>query len=68
MLKNVGNNIIGWLRRIFNRCMKASVVPKDWKVACIGPACKGRGDGSKRVNYRKFIMLSICGKIYGLVG
>ena len=39
----------------------------DWKVTCIVPIYKGKGDRSECRNYRGIIILSITRKIYGRV-
>ena len=67
MLKNGGISIIDRLLRIFNKCMESGVVPEDWKVACIVPVYKGKGDMKGCANYRGITILSIRSKIYGRV-
>ena len=67
MLKNVGTSISDWLLRIFNRCIESSVVPEGWKAACIVPIYTGKGDRRECANYRGINILSIPGKIYGLI-
>ena len=67
MLKNGGISIIDWLLRIFNKCMESGAVPADWKVVCIVPVYKGKGDRRDCANYRGINILSIPGKIYGRV-
>ena len=67
MLKNGGISIINWLLRIFNKCMESGVVPDDWKVGCIVPVYKGKGDRRDWTNYKVISILSIPGKIYGRV-
>ena len=66
-MKNGGISIIDWLLRIFNRCMESGVVQEDWKVVCIIPIYKGKGDRRDCANYRAISILSILGKIYGRV-
>ena len=38
---------------------------EDWKVACIVPVYRGRGDRTESARYRGTIILSIHGKVYG---
>ena len=47
--------------------MESGVAPEDWKVVCIIPVYKGKGDRRDCVNYRGITILSIPGKIYGKV-
>ena len=62
MLNNLSISIIDWLMIIFNNCIESGVGPEDWKVACIVPVYKGKGDRRECVS-----ILSIPGKIYGRV-
>ena len=39
--KRRSSDIIDWLVQIFNRCMEAGAVLKEWKVVCITPVYKG---------------------------
>ncbi len=43
------------------------VVPADWKKAIIVPVCKGKGRRGECGSYRRIILLSIPGKVYGKV-
>ena len=47
--------------------MKSSVLPEDWKGACIVPVYKGKGDKRDCANDRGICILSIPLKIYGKV-
>jgi hypothetical protein len=47
--------------------MRYEAVPMDWKVACVIPIYKGKGDKSECGNYRGIILLSVVGKVYGSV-
>ena len=39
--------------RIFNnKCMELGVMLENWKIVCIIPVCKNRGDRSDCGNYR----------------
>ena len=67
VLKNEGISITDWLLRIFNRYMEPGIVPEEWKVACIVPIHKKKGDRRECVSYRRIIILSIHGKIYGRI-
>ena len=50
------------LTRLFNKIMKASTVPKSWKVSHITPILKKR-DRSKVENYRPISLLSCLSKV-----
>ena len=65
--KNEAICIIDWLLRIFNRCMETGVVLQGWKVACIVPIYKGKGDRREFANYKGISILSKPGKICGRV-
>jgi len=67
MLKEGGEEGILWMMRIFQVCMRYEAVPMDWKVACVVPIYKGKGDKSECGNYRGISLLSVVGKVYGSV-
>ena len=48
-----------WLLRILNMCMDIGTVPEDWKVDCVFPVYKGRGNRSEYVSYKGCSILGI---------
>ena len=67
MLKEGGVTVLEWLVRVFNICFMLSVVPVDWVTACIVPLYKGKGDVHECSNFRGISLLSVVGKVYGMV-
>jgi len=66
-LKNGGVIVIKWLVRLFNVCFKENRVPEDWKIACVVPLYKGKGDKLECNNSRGISLLSVVGKAYGRI-
>ena len=42
-------------------------MPKDWKIGCIVPLYKGKGDPLECKNNRGISLLSVPGKVYGRI-
>ena len=53
--------------RIMNVCLSSGKVPNDWKVGCIVPLYKGKGDPLECRNSRGISLLSVPGKVYGRI-
>ena len=56
-----------WMVRLLNVCMSSGSVPKDWKIGCIVPLYKGKGDPLECKNNRGISLLSVPGKVYGRI-
>ena len=64
-LKSGGVIVVRWLVRLFNVCFRENRVPEDWKIACVVPLYKGKGERLECNNYRGISLLSVVGKAYG---
>ena len=51
-LKKGGIAVLEWLVRLLNLSFDMGVVPIDWRVACIVPLYKGKGDKCECSNCR----------------
>ena len=51
-----------WMKRLAGVCLKEGRVPEDLQEACVVPIYKGRCRNIRRIN-----MLSILGKMFGMV-
>ena len=67
MLKEEDVTELEWLVRVFNICFMLSIVPVDWVIACMVPLYKGKGDVHEFSNFRGISLLSVVGKVYGMV-
>lgn len=66
-LKSGGHMCAEWMVRLMNVCMSSGRVPKDWKMGCIVPLYKGKGDALECKNNRGISLLSVPGKVYGRI-
>ena len=66
-LKSGGYVCAEWMVRLFNVCMSSGRVPKEWKIGCIVPLYKGKGDPLECKNNRGISLLSVPGKLYGRI-
>ena len=64
-LKSGGVIVVRWLVRLFNVCFRENRGPEDWKIACVVPLYKGKGERLECNNYRGISLLSVVGKAYG---
>merc|ERR1712121_507428 len=53
--------------RLMNVCMSSGREPNDWKIGCIVPLYKGKGDPLECKNNRGISLLSVPGKLYGRI-
>src|SRR5277367_4523890 len=67
MIKEGGEEMVGWMCKLFNKAFVERGVPEDWKKAIIAPVYKGKGDKRECKNMRGISMLSNGGKAYGRV-
>ena len=56
-----------WMVRLLNVCLSSGSVPSEWKIGCIVPLYKGKGDRLECKNNRGISLLSIPGKVYGRI-
>ena len=49
---------------LFNLSLMTSIVPKDWKRACVTPVYKGKGDTGDPSNYRPISITATVSKIF----
>ena len=66
-LKSGGMMCAEWMVRLLNVCLSSGKVPKDWKIGCIVPLYKGKGDPLECKNNRGISLLSVPGKVYGRI-
>ena len=66
-VKKGGGALVEWLVRLLNVCFVAAMVPLDWRSACVVPLYKGKGDKHECNSYRGISLLSVVGKLYGIV-
>ena len=66
-LKSGGYVCVEWMVRLLNVCLSSGRVPSDWKVGCIVPLYKGKGDPLECRNSRGISLLSVPGKVYGRI-
>ena len=63
-LLNISADIIApSLTHIFNMSIESGYVPKDWKLAKVSPAFKGKGEPSNENNYRPLSVIAAIAKI-----
>lgn len=67
MLKMGGVCVMEWLWKLCCKVFEKGVVPEDWKKAVIVPLYKGKGAKGDCKNYRGISLLSIVGKVYGMI-
>ena len=67
MLKAGGETVVEWLHWICCLAWEQGVVPDEWVMAIIVPIYKGKGCRSECSSYRGVSLLSIPGKVYGMV-
>ena len=56
-----------WMVRLLNVCMNSGRVPNEWKVGCIIPLYMRKGDLLECKNNRGISLLSVPGKVYGMI-
>ena len=66
-LKSGGYVCAEWMVRLLNVCMSSGRVPSEWKIGCIVPLYKGKGDPLECKNNRGISLLSVPGKVYGRI-
>merc|ERR1711989_33673 len=66
-LKSGGYVCAEWMVRLLNVCLSSGSVPSEWKIGCIVPLYKGKGDRLECKNNRGISLLSIPGKVYGRI-
>ena len=66
-LKSGGYVCAEWLVRLLNECLRTGRVPSEWKIGCIVPLYKGKGDPLECKNNRGISLLSVPGKLYGRI-
>ena len=64
VLKELRIIFIPILTKIFNYCIKASVLPDEWKSAIVTPLYKNKGSNEEFTNYRGISVLSPVAKIF----
>ena len=67
MLKAGGEVVVEWLHWVCCLSWEQGVVPEEWVQAIIIPIYKGKGCRSDCSSYRGVSLLSIPGKVYGMV-
>ena len=66
-LKSGGKVCAEWMVRMLNVCLSSGSVPNEWKIGCIIPLYKGKGDSLECKNNRGISLLSVPGKVYGRI-
>ena len=66
MFKELWYAIVG-MAGLTVKLFDTGVVPMDWRVACIVPLYKGKGDKCECRIYRGISLLSVVGKLFGRV-
>ena len=66
-LKSGGYVCAEWMVRLLNVCLSSGRVPEEWKIGCIVPLYKGKGDPLECKNNRGISLLSVPGKVYGRI-
>ena len=66
-IRSGGYVCVEWMVRLFNVCLNSGCVPSEWKVGCIVPLYKGKGDPLECSKSRGISLLSVPGKLYGRV-
>ena len=66
-LKCAGYVCAEWMVRLLNVCMSSGRVPSEWKMGCIVPLYKGKGDPLECRNSRGISLLSVPAKVYGKI-
>ena len=67
MIKFGGMCVKEWLWKLCCKAFESGIVPADWKKAVIVPLYKGKGEKAECKNYRGISLLSIVGKVYGMI-
>ena len=67
MLKAGGETVVEWMHWICCLAWEQGVVPEEWVQAIIIPIYKGKGCRNECSSYRGVSLLSIPGKVYGMV-
>src|SRR5277367_2095428 len=67
IIKEGGEEMVGWMCKLFNKAFVERGVPEDWKKEIIAPVYKGKFDKRECKNMRGISMLSNGGKAYGRV-
>ena len=65
-LKSGGYVCAEWMVRLLNECMSSGRLPIKWKIGCIVPLYKGKGDPLEYKN-RGISLLSVPEKVYGRI-
>ena len=66
-LKSGGYVCAEWMVRLLNVCMSSRRVPNEWKIGCIVPLYKGKGDPLECKNNRGISLFSVPRKVYGRI-
>ena len=66
-LKKGGMALLEWLVILLDISFDMEVVPMDWRVACIVPLYKVKGDKCECSNLRGIRFFGVVGKLYGRV-
>ena len=64
-LKNLPDEYVDYMLRLFNRSWIEETVPNDWKVGLVVPICKPGKCLEDKASYRPITMLSCIGKLIG---
>ena len=63
-LAGCGMTVLEYLVKLLNLRFDMGVVPMDWRVACIVPLYKGKGDTCECCNSKGISLFSVVGKLY----